>query len=145
MPIRAQVVASPPAKLERRAPFSAIAAIPCNLALASGKENAFRCNFAVENARDNQIVNAANLVFPLEVADDSCMDWFIRYRTDNQTHVERHGSLDGAIEAACRLMDSGHVVYGIGYKTTDNSIEKPEIDDIYSIWQRANGPFAARA
>jgi hypothetical protein len=75
----------------------------------------------------------------------SLMDWFIRYRTDDQTHVDRYPSLDVAIESACRLMDNGHVVYGIGYKTGDNSIAKPEIDDIYSIWRRANGPFAARA
>jgi hypothetical protein len=73
------------------------------------------------------------------------MDWFIRYRNGDLTHVENHRSLDAAIESACVLMDKGHVVYGIGYKTSDNSIEKPEIDDIYSIWLRAKGPFAARA
>jgi hypothetical protein len=75
----------------------------------------------------------------------SVMDWFIRYQTDRQACVERYPSLDAAIESACRLMDKGHAVHGIGYKTGDNSIDKPEIDNIYSIWRRANGPFAARA
>ncbi len=73
------------------------------------------------------------------------MDWFIRYRTDGQSHTERLPSLDLAIEKACRLMDEGCFVHGIGFQTAENAIEKPEIDDIYSIWRRAKGPFAARA
>lgn len=90
-------------------------------------------------------MNAPNLVFGFESSDVSVMDWFIRYQTDDQTLVERLPSLDVAIETACRLIDEGCLVHGIGYQTAENSIEKPEIDDIYSIWVRAKGPFAARA
>jgi hypothetical protein len=46
-----------------------------------------------------------------------------------------------AIEAACRLMDDGCDVYGVGTGPLTDSIEKEQIDRIYAMWERARHPF----
>jgi hypothetical protein len=42
------------------------------------------------------------------------MTWHVQYRQAATEHVDRHPSPERAIEAACRLIDDGHDVFGIG-------------------------------
>jgi hypothetical protein len=42
-----------------------------------------------------------------------------------------------AIETACRLLDGGCEVYGIGTGPLTDSIDKDQIARIYEIWARA--------
>ena len=44
-------------------------------------------------------------------------------------------------ENACRLMDDGHEVFGIGTGALTNSIEREQIAGIYAMWARAKSPF----
>jgi hypothetical protein len=73
------------------------------------------------------------------------MDWFIQYRFGEADCSTRLKNLDDAIETACMLMDNGCDVSSIGYQTLDNAVAKPDIENIYSIWVRAKGSFAACA
>jgi hypothetical protein len=41
------------------------------------------------------------------------------------------------------LLDEGCDVSSIGFKTLDNAVLRHDIENIYSIWVRAKGPFAA--
>ena len=55
-------------------------------------------------------------------------------------------SPETAIENACRLIDDGHDVFGIGTGALTNSIEREQIARIYATWTRAKSPFGpARA
>jgi hypothetical protein len=53
----------------------------------------------------------------------------------------RHPSPERAIEAACRLIDDGREVFGIGTGPLTDSVEKARIDRIYALWARAKNPF----
>jgi hypothetical protein len=66
------------------------------------------------------------------------MTWHVQYRTEAAAHVERHPSPELAIEAACRLIDDGCDVYGIGTGPLTDSIARDEIARIYAIWVRTN-------
>jgi hypothetical protein len=57
----------------------------------------------------------------------------------------RHPSPERAIEAACRLIDEGCDVYGIGTAPLTDSIERKEIAHIYAMWARARSPFGGIA
>jgi hypothetical protein len=46
-----------------------------------------------------------------------------------------------AIRAACRLIDHGYDVYGIGTGPLTDSIGKEQIARIYAMWARAKFPF----
>jgi hypothetical protein len=46
-----------------------------------------------------------------------------------------------AIEAACRLIDDGCDVYGIGTGPLTDTIERDRIDRIHEGWTRAKHPF----
>jgi len=46
-----------------------------------------------------------------------------------------------AIENACRLIDDGHDVFGIGEGALADSIEREQIARIYATWRRAKSPF----
>jgi hypothetical protein len=46
-----------------------------------------------------------------------------------------------AIAAACRLIDGGSDVYGIGTGPLADSIERDEIAQIYARWSRTKRPF----
>jgi DNA-binding LacI/PurR family transcriptional regulator len=48
---------------------------------------------------------------------------------------------EGAIEAACSLIDRGHRVLCIGTADPDDTISEIEIARIYAIWARAKKPF----
>jgi hypothetical protein len=47
-----------------------------------------------------------------------------------------------AIETACRLLDGGCEVYGIGTGPLTDSIDKDQIARIYEIWARARPRIA---
>lgn len=48
-----------------------------------------------------------------------------------------HTSPEEAIDAACRLIDDGFDVYGIGTGPLADSIARPEILRIHEFWARA--------
>ena len=61
-----------------------------------------------------------------------------------ENNIVRYPSPELAIEAACRLMDEGCYVYGIGTGPLTDSIDKDQIARIYAIWQREKGPFGGK-
>ena len=65
------------------------------------------------------------------------MDWHVQYRKDGADHVAMHPSPEEAIDAACRLIDDGCDVYGIGSGSLTDSIGREEITRIYALWARA--------
>jgi hypothetical protein len=65
------------------------------------------------------------------------MTWFVRYIKSAADHLVRMSSPELAIEAACRLLDDGCEVYGIGTGPLTDSIGKDQIARIYEIWVRA--------
>ena len=69
------------------------------------------------------------------------MTWHVRYRKDAADHIERHPSPERAIEAACRLIDDGFDVYGVGTGPLSDSIEREQIARIYAMWARPKFPF----
>jgi hypothetical protein len=72
------------------------------------------------------------------------MTWHVQHRDRSGEVVVRCPTPEAAIEAACRLMDDGRDVYGIGTGPLTDSIGKGEIDRIYNLWVRAKGPFGKR-
>ena len=66
------------------------------------------------------------------------MMWHVQYLQDGVDHLARYPSPEEAIEAACRLIDDGCDVYGIGTGQLTDSIERDQIARIYAIWVRAN-------
>ena len=69
------------------------------------------------------------------------MTWHVQYRQDTTDHITRHPSPEKAVEAACRLMDVGCDVYGIGTGPLSDSIARDQIARIYALWVRAKTPF----
>jgi hypothetical protein len=69
------------------------------------------------------------------------MTWHVQYRKDATSHVARHPSPEQAIEAACRLIDDGCDVYGVGTGPLTDSIDREQIARIYAMWARAKFPF----
>jgi hypothetical protein len=67
--------------------------------------------------------------------------WHVQYRKDATSHVVRHPSPERAIEAACRLIDDGCDVYGVGIGPLTDSIDREEIARIYAMWARAKFPL----
>jgi hypothetical protein len=56
-------------------------------------------------------------------------------------HIVRFPSPERAIEAACRLIDDGCDVYGVGTGALSDSIERQQIAKIYVMWARTKLPF----
>jgi hypothetical protein len=52
-----------------------------------------------------------------------------------------HQSPEQALEAACRLIDDGCDVYGVGTGPLTDSIDREEIARIYAMWAREKCPF----
>jgi hypothetical protein len=73
------------------------------------------------------------------------MPWHVQYRKDATDHIERYSSPERAIEAACRLIDDGCDVYGVGTGPLTDSIEKEQIARIHAMWTRARFPFGIPA
>ena len=69
------------------------------------------------------------------------MDWHVQYPKDGKNHVVRHPTPEAAIEDACKLIDGGADVFGIGTGPLTDSIAKDEIVKIYGLWVRAKFPF----
>jgi hypothetical protein len=69
------------------------------------------------------------------------MTWHVQYRKDAIDHIDRHPSPERAIESACRLIDDGFDVYGVGTGPLSDSIEREQIARIYVMWARAKFPF----
>lgn len=69
------------------------------------------------------------------------MTWHVQYRQDAIENIARYPSPERAIEAACRLIDDGHDVYGVGTGPPTDSIEREQIARIYTMWARAKYPF----
>ena len=77
---------------------------------------------------------------PVRSENDAVMTWHVQYRDGAEERVARHPSPERAIEAACRLIDAGCNVYGIGTGPLTDSIGRAEIARIYEIWARAAYP-----
>jgi hypothetical protein len=69
------------------------------------------------------------------------MTWHVQYQKDAIDHIARYPSPEQAIEAACRLIDDGCDVYGIGTGPLTDSITRDEIARIYAFWARAKPPL----
>jgi hypothetical protein len=69
------------------------------------------------------------------------MTWHVQYRKDATYHIERYPSPERAIEAACRRIDEGCDVKGIGTGPLSDSIERDQIARIYAMWARVKSPF----
>ena len=72
------------------------------------------------------------------------MTWNVQYRKDATSHVASHPSPEQAIEAACRLIDDGCDVYGVGTGPLTDSIDREQIARIYAMWARAKFPFGGK-
>ena len=72
------------------------------------------------------------------------MTWHVQYRQDAADRLATFPTPEEAIEAACRLIDDGHDVRGIGLGSPDVSITKDAIARIYAIWARAKYPLGIR-
>jgi hypothetical protein len=64
------------------------------------------------------------------------MTWHVQYHKGATDHIERHPSPERAIEAACRLIDEGCDVYGVGTGPLTDSIDRDQIARIYAMWAR---------
>ena len=65
------------------------------------------------------------------------MSWHVQYRRDAGDYIVRRPSPEAAIEAACRLIDFGCDVYGIGTGPFADNVERDDIVHIYAMWVRA--------
>jgi hypothetical protein len=73
---------------------------------------------------------------------NGAMTWHVQYRRDTMMeHITRHPSPEDAIEAACRLIEDGCDVFGIGTGPLSEAIERDQIARIYALWARAKHPF----
>ena len=52
-----------------------------------------------------------------------------------------HPSPPDAIETACRVIDDGYDVFGIGTGPLTDSIERDQIVRIYALWARTRYPL----
>jgi len=66
------------------------------------------------------------------------MTWHVQYRRGLTNHLVMHPSPELAIEAACRLIDDGYDVYGIGTGPLTDSIAKDAIARIHAVWAKAH-------
>ncbi len=63
----------------------------------------------------------------------SPLEWHVQYRDGACDRVAMHSTP----EAACRLMDQKHDVYGIGTGPLTDSVGRAHIARIYSMWKDA--------
>jgi hypothetical protein len=61
------------------------------------------------------------------------MTWDIRYNRDAEDHLELHATAEGAIEAACSLLDQGCDVYGVWTGDLAESIDREQIIRIHGL------------
>jgi hypothetical protein len=66
------------------------------------------------------------------------MEWSVQYTSDGADHEERTETPEEAIALACRLLDSGADVFGVGIAKPLVSIGRDEIARIHRTWVRAS-------
>jgi hypothetical protein len=64
------------------------------------------------------------------------MEWSVQYTSDGADRLEQTETPEEAIALACRLLDSGADVFGIGVGEPPVSIGRDEIARIYRTWVR---------
>jgi hypothetical protein len=69
------------------------------------------------------------------------MDWHVQYRRGRTEQLAMFPSPETAIENACRLIDDGYEVFGIGTGALADSIEPEQIARIYAMSTRAKSPL----
>lgn len=62
------------------------------------------------------------------------MKWHVSYVAGETASLEWHLTPEMAIESACRHMDVGHTVFGMGIGEPSDSISPECIKRIYAIW-----------
>ena len=72
------------------------------------------------------------------------MEWHVQYRVGAIEQVEMHATPERAIEAACKLIDLGVDVHGIGTGALSDSIAGAEIALIHAQWSRLRAPLGKR-
>jgi hypothetical protein len=69
--------------------------------------------------------------------------WHVQYLTEEGIGaVARFPTPELAIKQACRLLDDGFDVYGIGTGPLSDSIDRSQIARIYSMWKRTRPQHA---
>jgi hypothetical protein len=63
--------------------------------------------------------------------------WHVRFRFDGTDNVARYPTELAAIEAACRLIDDGCRVFGIGPRLRDDTLNKDQIACVHELWAKA--------
>jgi hypothetical protein len=69
------------------------------------------------------------------------MKWIVQYREDGIDRLVGYPTPEEAIECACRLIDEGWDVYGLGAEQLGISIGRIEIARIHAFWVREKTPF----
>ena len=62
------------------------------------------------------------------------MEWHVQHNNGDREVVSYFATAENAIEGACRLIDAGHDVFGIGIGPLSDSIGRSEIARIHAIW-----------
>jgi hypothetical protein len=63
--------------------------------------------------------------------------WHVRFRFDGTDHIARYPNERMAIEAACKLIDDGCKVFGIGPRARGETLDKDQIACIHESWAKA--------
>lgn len=67
--------------------------------------------------------------------------WHVQHARDAMDQIDWYPTQEEAIEAACRLIDLGRDVCGIGAGSLGDTITRDDIARIYAMWFRARLPF----
>lgn len=67
--------------------------------------------------------------------------WHVQYRIGGAQQVDWYSRPEEVIEAACRLIDEGRDVSGIGADSPDDALERDQVARIYALWARPKRPF----
>jgi hypothetical protein len=65
------------------------------------------------------------------------MTWHVRFRFDGTDNIARYPTELAAIEAACRLIDDGCRVFGIGPRFRGDTLNKDQIACVHELWTKA--------
>jgi hypothetical protein len=67
------------------------------------------------------------------------VEWFVQYTSDGADYLERTETPEAALELACRLLDSGADVVGIGMEESPVSIGRRDCPDLSDLDQSYGG------
>jgi hypothetical protein len=65
------------------------------------------------------------------------MTWHVRFRFDGTNNIARYPTELAAIEAACRLIDDGCRVFGIGPRSRGDTLDKDQIACVHELWTKS--------